>query len=705
MSYAIRVLMLLLGLALAGCSPEGEAPGKLSGAAKGAAQTGSSASASFRNYTETGDLAAIRERGVLRLLAPRRTYQGLPRSGMPTDGYRAMAEAFARDNGLEPQWIIKDSLGALIPALLAGEGDLVVNHLTQTPERRAEVAFSLPISRASERLLSAKDAGPFDSLAALEGKSVVVPLGSSYEQSLLARRLAEPELDFTVDAIKHSGNPDLLVDLVVTGKYDATVLDDNVAQTLSQYREDFAVGAAVSETRPVGWAMRPDATDLQARLNQYLTSHTIARSGLENRTEDLAGIKERGVIRMITRNNPASYFMWRGELMGFEYDLLKEYAKEQGLRLEVEVAPPGVDPIDWLQAGRGDVIAAAMTVTPERAERVAFTRYYNKVSEQLVTSRDQEPLDELAALEGRTLVINPDHAYWQSAQRLKDGGVDFTLTEPEEDLSSTEILLAVAAGEYDATIADSHLVAIEKRFATDLAPGFEFAEREHAWAVRPDNPELLASLNEFLQRHYRGLFFNVTYNKYFENDERIGRYQGERLTFADGLSPYDDVVKPLGNSYQFDWRLIVAQMYQESRFRPDARSYAGARGLLQVLPSTAKELGFSLPFNEEAGIEAGVTYLDWTRDRFEEYLPLDERLWFALAAYNAGFGHVQDARRLARQKGWNPDVWFDNVERAMLLLSRKEYYRNARFGYVRGTEPVQYVRNIRERYQGYLAAE
>ncbi|MCP8899057.1 transporter substrate-binding domain-containing protein [Gilvimarinus xylanilyticus] len=705
MSYAIRVLMLVLGLALAGCSPEGEAPGKQTGAAKGAAQAASSASAGFVNYTETGDLAAIRERGVLRLLAPRRTYQGLPRSGMPTDGYRAMAEAFARDNGLKPQWIIKDSLGALIPALLAGEGDLVVNHLTQTPERRAQVAFSLPISRASERLLSAKAAGPFESLEALQGKTVVVPVGSSYEQSLLDRRLAEPELDFTVEAIEHSGNPDLLVDLVVAGEYDATVLDDNVAQTLSQYREDFAVGAAVSETRPVGWAMRPDATDLQSRLNQYLTSHTIARSGLENRTDDLAGIKERGVIRMITRNNPASYFMWRGELMGFEYDLLKEYAKEQGLRLEVEVAPPGVDPIDWLQAGRGDVIAAAMTVTPKRAERVAFSRYYNKVAEQLVTNRDHEPLDELAALEGRTLVINPDHAYWQSAQRLKNGGVDFTLTEPEQDLSSTEILLAVADGQYDATIADSHLVAIEKRFATALAPGFEFAEREHAWAVRPENPELLASLNEFLQRHYRGLFFNVTYNKYFENDERIGRYQGERLTFADGLSPYDDVVKPLGNSYQFDWRLIVAQMYQESRFRPDARSYAGARGLLQVLPSTAKELGFSLPFNEEAGIEAGVTYLDWTRDRFEEYLPLDERLWFALAAYNAGFGHVQDARRLARQKGWNPDVWFNNVERAMLLLSRKEYYRNARFGYVRGTEPVHYVRNIRERYQGYLAAE
>jgi membrane-bound lytic murein transglycosylase F len=687
-------------LALGGCSPGGDEPAT-DKTAGGVPQD--TASEVFNNYAETGDWPALKERGVLRLLVPRREYTGLSRTGMPTDGFRALAEAFAREHGLRPEWVVKDSLAELIPALRGGEGDVIVNHMTRTAQRESQVAFSLPLSRATERVITASKAvGSLEQLAEL---ALVVPAGSSYQQTLARLAREHPELAFNVTELPHDGNPDTLVDEVVSGAYDATVLDDNVAQTLSQYRDDFTVGLAVSPIRPVAWAVRRDAKQLRSRLNQYLTRHTIDASSITYHTDDLTGIKERGVIRMITRNNPASYFMWRGDLMGFEYDLLKQYASEQNLRLEVEVAPPGVEPMDWLEAGRGDVIAAAMTITPERAERVAFTRYYNKVAEQLVSAEPRPPLASVADLTGRTLVVNPQHAYWQSAQRFKTGGAEFTLRAPEEDLSSTEILMGVAEGRFDATLADSHLVAIEQRFAEGLLPGARLPEKQHAWAVRPNNPRLLASLNEFLNRHYRGLFFNVTYNKYFNNDERIGKYQGERLTFADGLSPYDDYVKPLGETYQFDWRLIVAQMYQESRFKPDARSYAGARGLLQVLPSTAKELGYAIPFDEASGIEAGVTYLNWTRDRFEDYLPLDERLWFALAAYNAGFGHVQDARRLARQKGWNPDVWFGHVERAMLLLSRKEYYSKARFGYVRGTEPVHYVRNIRDRYRGYLSAQ
>lgn len=656
------------------------------------------------SYIETGDWEAIQQRrGKIRFLAPRREYLGLPRSGMPAEGYRDLAESFARAHHLEPVWVIKDSLDGLIPALLAGEGDVIVSHMTQTAEREAHVVFSLPLSSATERVISAVAAGPLTRLEDLAGKRVLVPSGSSYQASMEALRQRQPELGIELVVEAMSGNPDVLVDRVVSGQVDATILDDTLAETLSQYRSDFVQGVAVSAVRPVAWAMRPDARQLQSVLNQYLTRQIIYASSIRYYTDDLPQLKERQVIRMITRNNPASYFMWRGELMGFEYDLLRRFAQEQGMRLEVEVAPPGVDPIDWLNEGRGDVIAAAMTVTPERAARVAFTRYYNKVAEQLVTRADRPPLDSPEALAGRTLVIDPQTAYWQRAEQLQAKGIEFHLEARAAD--TTELLMAVADGTFDATIADSHLVDIERRFADNLTPGFAFEEKEHAWAVRKSNPELLAALNRFLAKYYRGLFFNVTYNKYFKNESRISKYQGERLTFSDGLSPYDEIVKPLGREYHFDWRLIVAQMYQESRFHPDARSATGASGLLQVMPRTAQELGFSIPLDEREGIEAGVAYLDWTRDRFEEHLPLEERLWFALAAYNAGFGHVQDARRLARQKGWNPDLWFDNVERAMLLLSKKEYYRHARFGYVRGREPVEYVRSIRERYKGYLAAE
>ena len=150
--------------------------------------------------------------------------------------------------------------------------------------------------------------------------------------------------------------------------------------------------------------------------------------------------------------------------------------------------------------------------------------------------------------------------------------------------------------------------------------------------------------------------------------------------------------------------MVISQMYQESRFNPNARSFVGAVGLFQLLPRTGKQLGFEKAdlMVPEKSVSAGIQYLDWTRDRFSETLPVEERLWFSLAAYNAGFGHVRDARRLAKLKGWDPDRWFDNVERAMLLLSKREYFSKARFCYCRGKEPVQYVREIRDRYQAYV---
>jgi membrane-bound lytic murein transglycosylase F len=230
-------------------------------------------------------------------------------------------------------------------------------------------------------------------------------------------------------------------------------------------------------------------------------------------------------------------------------------------------------------------------------------------------------------------------------------------------------------------------------------------DRPHAVAVRADNPKLLAALNGFIRKEYRGLVYNVLYKKYFTSRRQVRDLASGRPRAGgdNGLSPYDEVIRTLAERYNFDWRLIVAQMFQESRFDPKAESFAGAQGLMQVLPRTARFMGFEKIKKPEEGIHAGVKYLDWVRNRFEPELPVNERMWFTLAAYNAGHGHVQDARRLARQKGWDGDRWFDNVERAMLLLSKKKYARKARYGYVRGTEPVGYVRNIRELYRAYIA--
>ena len=171
---------------------------------------------------------------------------------------------------------------------------------------------------------------------------------------------------------------------------------------------------------------------------------------------------------------------------------------------------------------------------------------------------------------------------------------------------------------------------------------------------------------------------------------------------ADGLSPYDAMIQREATTHGFEWPLIVAQMYQESGFNPKARSPAGAIGLMQILPRTAKEFGVKNLRDPEQAIRAGVAYLAWLHSRFEPELTVKDRIWFALAAYNAGFGHVRDARQLADQLGLDPNRWFDHVEKAMRLLSKRAYYRKTEYGYVRGYEVIKYVREIRERYRSYL---
>ncbi|MYK98392.1 MAG: transglycosylase SLT domain-containing protein, partial [Gemmatimonadetes bacterium] len=168
------------------------------------------------------------------------------------------------------------------------------------------------------------------------------------------------------------------------------------------------------------------------------------------------------------------------------------------------------------------------------------------------------------------------------------------------------------------------------------------------------------------------------------------------------LSPFDDHVKKFAGYYGQDWRLVTAQMYQESRFDPDAVSWVGAQGLMQVMPATGEQMGFTELHDPEVGIHAGVKYMDHLLGRFDPKLPMETRVHFALASYNVGYGHLLDARRLAREKGWDSDRWFGNVEEAMLLLSKPEYYSRARYGFCRGGQPVHYVENIQQYYDAYL---
>ena len=196
------------------------------------------------------------------------------------------------------------------------------------------------------------------------------------------------------------------------------------------------------------------------------------------------------------------------------------------------------------------------------------------------------------------------------------------------------------------------------------------------------------------------LFYNISYNKYFKNSRDL--FDADSRKSNDNvISAYDNLIQSLAKEYNFDWRLIAAQVNKESKFNPKAKSWMGAKGLLQVMPRTAREVGISDLEKPENGLRAGLKYMAWLNEQLSDELPADVQVWFTLASYNAGLGHLNDARSLASREGLNPNRWFGHVEKAFLLLSKPKDHKKARYGYVRGTEPVNYVKTIQALYELY----
>ncbi len=654
-------------------------------------------------YTELGDLEAIRQHKTLRLIAPR--FDGadaLPREGVSVRAYQQVAEAFAAHLQLAVQWVYVDGFDDLLVTLNEGRGDLVVTNMTVTASRQQQADFSKSINRVNEVLVGLQDL-TLDDVEYLEGLTVGVPAGTAYLESLQALLEKDPDL-FTLKVLESSASQSDVLDAISAGEYQATVMDSDMARVLLRDYPGLKLGGTITKNRTIAWAVRQQSPQLLNELNQFLVSHHVTQSTQEFELRDWEQIKQQGHLRMLTLNNPASYFMWRGELMGFDYDLMRRFAADHGLHLAVIMKDSIPELLNALAQGEGDVIAASITRSQERESKgVVFSNRYLKVSEQLVSMADGPKAETMDDLAGHRVGINPNTVFYKRLKALPQSA-DFDIIE-FPGVTTETLINKLENGEFDFTISDSHLLAIEQAHNKDIESQFNVTdESEIAWGLRKDQPLLSDKLNQFIGKQYRGLFYNVTFNKYFKSQRKIKKYSAQRVVPGEALSPYDDMVKPLAKQYGMDWRLIIAQMYQESRFNPKAKSFAGAQGLMQVLPRTAKEMGFS-NLNEPAnGIGAGLAYMNWLRDRFPGEMDLQERLYFTLAAYNAGTGHVRDARRLARKLGKDPDRWFGNVEEAMLLLSQPRYFRQARFGYVRGSEPVEYVRRIRDRYLAYLAA-
>ena len=415
------------------------------------------------------------------------------------------------------------------------------------------------------------------------------------------------------------------------------------------------------------------------------------------------GLKERRRLRMITRNNALTYFIHRGRQVGFEYELIKEFADRHDLRLDIVIPESHAELLSHLNEGKGDLVAAAMTITEERRAQAAFTLPYNEVEELVVVRAEEDSIASVQDLAGRTVHVRPSSSFYTTLMALADSIEGLQIAPLPDSLETEDILAGVEEGRYDITLCDSNLLDVELAYGRQLKAACSIKSTSLGWAVRENNPALLAALNQYIKEEKRGLFFNMMKKRYFKNKRTIAKAKDSlRVDLSGRLSPYDELVKKYAQQYGQDWRLITAQMYQESKFDPEATSWVGARGLMQIMPLTGRELGFTDLQDPEKNIHAGVKYMYQLFNRFGPKISMDERMRFALAAYNVGYGHVLDARRLAREKGWDPDRWFGHVEQAMRLLAKPAYYKRARYGFCRGGQPVHYVSNIQNRYDAYV---
>lgn len=654
------------------------------------------------------DFSQIKASNTLRIITWQGTESYMPRAGSPPNVELEYLQQFADENKLDIELVPLKKFDELIPALLAGKGDIIAANLSITQQRKKQIKFTNSFSETTEYLVMAKDAKPLASGKALAGREVAVQEGTAY--ILTAKGLAKYHPKLKIKKVPGELGRDEMMDKLASGEYDLTILDGNQLSTMLRYRSDIKKSLQASSNRKIAWAVRPDSKKLLTELNHFLRDHGLIKKDGKISSKKVKTqwdrIQNKGSIRFVMRNNMPSCYIWRGQIMGFHNDIAKKFAKDHKLRYELVMAPDNASLLDYIIEDKADIALGFLTPTQERKDKgIAFSRPYHYSSEVLVTRADDNSIESTEDLKNRSVTVRPSSTYWGTAEKLQTTVSGMKLIAADDTLNTEEIIDFVGEKEYDLTVADSHLVEMEINLGAQVKVALELTKPQgQSWAIKTGNDALLNKVNKYIRKNYKGLFYNVTYNKYFKNLKRAKKHHEDDTSHrtGDALSPYDDFVKKYSERYGFDYRLMVAQMHQESKFNPKAKSYAGAVGLFQVMPRTAKQMGFKNPAHPETGIHAGIRYMDWVRDRMKVYeVRDDELIWFTLAAYNAGSGHVADAVRLARKKGWRDDVWFNNVEKAMLLLSHKKYASKARYGYVRGKEPVNYVRSIKQRYEIY----
>lgn len=415
---------------------------------------------------------------------------------------------------------------------------------------------------------------------------------------------------------------------------------------------------------------------------------------------DLDRVLARGELIVVSRPSPATWYQDQHGDTGFEYHLARAFADELGVSLRLVQADSLPALIDMVRNGQADIAAAALAITPERQERLRFTGSYMNNSDQVISRSGEARPTSLAELEGRRIAVLAGSGQEESLRELIRHGQDLRF-QAIHDVSTEKLLSLVDEGYFDLAIVDENSWRLNKALFPELAGGITLTDRQLGWALRSssDNSLYLAAQRFLTQRKADGTVARLE-QRFFNNAAQMNLYSSRSfLKHLDMRLPqYAEAFRAAGEESGFDWRLLAAMGYQESLWDANAVSPTGVRGLMMLTQHTAAEMGVSDRTDPLQSIRAGAAYLRKIYDRIPARIPDPDRMWMAVAAYNVGFGHMEDARVLTQKQGGNPDRWSD-VQKRLPLLRDADYYSDTRHGYARGgMQSVIYVRHIRQYY-------
>ncbi|MDX9740212.1 MAG: membrane-bound lytic murein transglycosylase MltF [Gammaproteobacteria bacterium] len=432
-------------------------------------------------------------------------------------------------------------------------------------------------------------------------------------------------------------------------------------------------------------------------MGVFPVAAAILLTGYAQPPSVLEQVVRAGELRVVTTIGPTTYYVDGHGPAGFEYELARMFAGHLGVELRLVTPDSAEDIIPMIARREADLAAAGLIATEEHEREVRFGPAYHEASQQLVYRRGMPRPDSLASLDD-TVVSGTRHASLIRTALNEHADVQW---RSEPGLETGDLLARLWRREIPYIIADSNEIKVSQRYYPELSVAFDLTPPQPlAWAFpRLGDDSLVRAAEEFFAALGKNGDLERLRERYYGHVNEFD-YVGVRRFLRhveQRLPKYSELFRRAAIDHQHDWRLLAAVGYQESHWNPKAVSPTGVRGIMMLTRRTAKELGIDDRIDPGNSITGGARYLQQILKRLPTHIEEPDRTWMALAAYNVGYGHLQDARALARQNGGDPDHWAD-VMKTLPLLTEKQWYRKTRYGYARGMEAVRYVQNIRGYY-------